>query len=152
MDFRDAFGSSDQRYLICVLLESRVKKLYCKLVADIYEDSHFEVICGQHLSKEFPLPIGKKTGDPLSAVLFIIILDKSLKQVHQLAIIHQIIQDDKRISPPPALGYADDMAFVNYFENVIKLMLEKLIETTQDSGLHIRPDKCAIFYERRSAN
>ena len=59
----------------------RVKKLYCELIADIYEDSHFEVICGQHLSKEFPLPVGTKTGDPLSAVLFIIVLDKSLKEV-----------------------------------------------------------------------
>ena len=152
VDFRDAFGSLDQGYLIRALLESGVHQLYCELIADIYEDSHFEVICEQHLSKEFPLPVGTKTGDPLSAVLFIIVLDKSLKEVHQLAIIHQNIQDEKRISPLPVLGYADDIAFVNHSENVIKLMLENLIEKTQDTGLRIRPDKCAIFYERRSAN
>ena len=61
VDFRDAFGSLDQGYLIRALLESGVHKLYCELIADIYEDSHFEVICGQHLSKEFPLPVGTKT-------------------------------------------------------------------------------------------
>ena len=137
--------------MIRALLESGVHKLYCELIADIYEDSHFEVICGQHLSKEFPLPVGTKTGDPLSAVLFIIVLDKSLKEVHQLAIIHQNIQDEKRISPLPVLGYTDDIAFVNHSENVIKLMLGNLIEKTQDTGLSIRPDKGAIFYEKRSA-
>ena len=78
MDFRDAFGGIDQRYLIRTLLDNGVEKLYCELIADIYEESHFEVICGKQLSKEFELPIGTKTGDPLSAVLFIIVLDQIL--------------------------------------------------------------------------
>ena len=152
VDFRDAFGSIDQRYLIRTLLDSGVEKLYCELIADIYEESHFEVICGKQLSKEFELPIGTKTGDPLSAVLFIIVLDKSLKEVHHLAIINQNIQDEKKISPLPVLGFADDATFISYFENVLKSMLDKLLDETKDSGLSIRPDKCAIFYERRSAN
>ena len=152
VDFRDAFGSIDQRYLIRTLLDSGVEKLYCELIADIYEESHFEVICGKQLSKEFDLPIRTKTGDPLSAVLFIIVLDKSLKEVHHLAIINQNIQDEKKISPLPVLGFADDTTFISYFENVLKSMLDKLLDETKDSGLSIRPDKCTIFYERRSAN
>ena len=31
-------------------------------------------------------------------------------------------------------------------------MLEKLKMATSKSGLEIRPDKCAIMYERRSGN
>ena len=31
-------------------------------------------------------------------------------------------------------------------------MITQLIEKTRDSGLKIRPDKCAIFYDRRSGN
>ena len=31
-------------------------------------------------------------------------------------------------------------------------MLEKLTMATSESGLEIRPDKCAIMYERRSGN
>ena len=153
VDFRDAFGSIDQRYLIRTLLDSGIEKLYCELIADIYEESsRFEVICGQQLSKEFELPIGTKTGDPLSAVLFIIVLDKSLKEVHHLAIVNQNIQDEKKMSPLPVLGYADDTTFVSYFENMLKSMLEKLLDGTKGSGLSIRPDKCAIFYERKSEN
>ena len=142
-----AFGSIDQRYLIRTLLDSGVEKLYCELIADIYEESHFEVICGQQLSKEFELPIGTKTG-PLSTVLFIIVLDKSLKEVHHLAILNQNIQDEKKISPSPVSGYADDTTFISYFENVLKSMLDKLLDETKDSGLSIRPDKCAIFMNK----
>ena len=104
------------------------------------------------MSKEFALPVGTKTGDPLSAVLCIIVLDNSLKEVHHLAIINQNIQDEKKISPLPVLGFAEDIALINYFEKVIKLMLDKLVAKTKDTGLCIRPDKCAVLYERRSAN
>ena len=86
VDFRDVFGSVDQKYLIRALLGSGVEKLYCELMADIYEESHFEIICGNQLSKEFASPVGTKTGDSLSAVLFIIALDNSLKEGHNLAI------------------------------------------------------------------
>ena len=104
------------------------------------------------MSKEFASPARTKTGDPLSSVLFIIVLDNSLKEVHQLAIINQNIQDEKKISLLPVLGFADDIALINYFEKVINLMLDKLVEKTKDTWLCIRPDKCAVLYERRSAN
>ena len=91
-------------------------------------------------------------GDPLSAVLFIIVLDNSLKEVHHLAIINQNIQEEKKISPLLVLSLADDIALINYFEKVIKLMLDNFVEKTKDSGLCIRPGICAVLYERRLAN
>ena len=115
----------EQKYLIRALLDSGVEKLYCELIADIYEESHFEVICGNQLSKEFALPVGTKKEDSLSAVLFIIALDNFLKEVHHLAIINQNIQDEMKILPLPVLGFAEDIALINYFENVIKMMLDK---------------------------
>ena len=63
-----------------------------------------------------------------------IFLNKLLKVVHHLAIIRQNIQDEQIIFPLPVSGYADDNAFVNHYENVIKLMLEKLIEKIQGTG------------------
>ena len=126
--------------------------MYCELIADIYEESHFYVICANQLTKKFSLPVGTKTGDPISAVLFIIVLDNSSKEVHHLAIINRNIQDEKKILPVPVLGFADNIALINYFEKVIKSMLDKLVEKTKDTGLCIRPDNCAVLYERRSTN
>ena len=99
VDFSDAFGSLDQEYLIRSLLDSGIEKTYCLLIADIYQDSYFQVICGKELSREFSLTIRTKTGDPLSAILFIVTLDRSLKDVHNTAIISSNICDEQHISP-----------------------------------------------------
>ena len=152
VDFRDAFGSLSQSYMIQALLESGIAKQYCEIVADIYTDSHFQVICHNQLSKEFPLSVGAKTGCPLSALLFVVSLDKSLKEIHEHAVRSLNIRDESRISPLPVAGYADDIAFVSLNEKLIKEMVQNLVDSTSEAGLIIRPDKCAIFYERRSGN
>ena len=116
-----------------------LKKTYCLLVADIYQNSYFQVICGKELSREFSVTIGTKPGDPLSAILFIVTLDRTLKDVHNTAIISSNIRNKQRISPLRFSGYADDIALISLFEKVLKAMLGTLIEKTQDSRLCIRP-------------
>ena len=86
VDFRDEFGSLSQSYMIRILLDSRIAKQYCEIVADIYMDSHFQVICHNELSKEFPLSVGAKTGCPLSALLFVVSLDEMLKEILEHAV------------------------------------------------------------------
>ena len=75
IDFRDAFGSLNQSYLIRALLDANVNEEYCLIIADIYEESHFQVISQSEVSEEFLLTAGAKTGCPLSSLLFIISLD-----------------------------------------------------------------------------
>ena len=81
VDFRDAFGSISQGSLIKSLLECGIEQAYCYIIADIYQNSHFEVLCDEGLSKEFELTNGEKTGDPGSPFWFIILLDKILRKV-----------------------------------------------------------------------
>ena len=107
---------------------------------------------GNELSKEYLLTVGTKTGCPLSAVLFVIQLDRSLKEVHSPAIISLNMQDEKRVSPIPVMGHADNIAFFTILERVQRDMLNVFIQSTAPSGLKIRSDKCSIFYERRSRN
>ena len=71
IDFKDAFGSLDHRFLIYSLPESGIEHTYCRIIADIYKDSHTEVTCGEGLSKEFLRTVGCKTGDPGSPIYFI---------------------------------------------------------------------------------
>ena len=85
-------------------------------------------------------------------MLIVIQLDRSLKEVHSHAIISLNIQDEKRVSPIPVMGYADDVALVTILEKVPRDMLEVLIQSTAPSGLKIRSDKCSIFYDCRSGN
>ena len=154
IDFRDAFGSVKHEYLIKSLLEAGIEEGYCEIFADIYEDSHIEVICGNELTKEFARTIGCKTGDPASPVLFIVGLDKHLRRAVNKAEIITKAENPKRISPLPAGGYADDVAFSTRKEDAMTGMVTELKESIKEenSGLIVRPDKCSMFYERRSGN
>ena len=59
INFRDAFGSLDQSHMIKNLAACGIEETYCKIVLDIYQDSHFEVICDE--GKEFALKTGRKS-------------------------------------------------------------------------------------------
>ena len=91
------------------LVECGIEETYCRIIADIYQHSHFEVICDQGISKEFNLNVGCKTGDPASPIFFIIDLDKSLTGVVELAHIQLNIPVGRTISPIPVGSYGDDI-------------------------------------------
>ena len=92
VDFRDAFGSLSQEYLIKCLLEYGIQQTYRYIIADVYQKSHSEVLCDEGLSKEFELTVGEKTGDPASPFWFILALDKTLRKVVEVSFAeHRII-------------------------------------------------------------
>ena len=62
------------------------------------------------------------------------------------------ILDERYISPIPVAGYVDDIVLISLFENVMMSMVQKLKDNIKNNQLHVRSDKCAIFYERRSGN
>ena len=152
IDFQDAFGSSDQSHMIKNLSACGIEETYCKIVLDIYQDSHFEVICDEGLSKEFAIKTGCKTGDPASPIFFILDIDKSLRGLMDVALDKLSILDEGYISPIPVGGYADDIVLISLYENVMMSMVQKLKDNIKNNQLYVRSDKCAIFYERRSGN
>ena len=95
IDFKDAFGSLDHHFLINSLLESGIEHTYCRIIADIYEDSHIEVICGEGLSKEILRTVGCKTGDPGSPIYFIIGLNRLLRGVLDSALLVLNISNER---------------------------------------------------------
>ena len=151
IDFKDAFGSLKHSYMIRCLLEAGVPKPSCEIIADIYSDSHIEVICGNETTKEFQWTSGGKTGDPGSPILFIVALDKILFKVVQVAN-PRATPHEIRSSPIPVSAFADDVLSVSLTERIFNSMSRTLKEEIQDTGLVIQLDKCGVFYERYSGN
>ena len=118
---------------------------------DIYQDSHFEVICNEGLSKEFVLKTGCKTGNPASSTFFILDINNSLCGLMDVALDKLSILDKRYISLIPVVGYADDIVLIKLLENVMSLV-QKLKDSLKNNQLHVRSNKCAIFYVRRSGN
>ena len=152
VDFADAFGSIEHSFLFETLREFDIPLIYCCLVEDLYRYSSFSVICGFELSKEFNIIRGTKTGDPLSALLFILVIDRVCKPMVREAVIRQGIEDERRINPCPLQAFADDVVVVCYDVTIINEMFEIGQVAMKIAGLEVKPSKCAVMYARRSGN
>ena len=152
VDFADAFGSIEHDFLFETLREFDIPLIYCCLVEDLYRYSSFSVICGYELSKEFNIIRGTKTGDPLSALLFILVIDRVCKPMVREAVIRQGIEDERRINPLPLQAFEDDVVVVNYDATIINEMFDIGKVAMEMAGLEVKPSKCAVMYARRSGN
>ena len=133
-------------------IDAGVEKTYCSIISDIYQDSYFEIICDGCLSKEIDLTVGVKTGDPSSAFLFVISLDKHLKFVMDNALERGNAINPSQISSLPLGGYADDIELVSHKFDIFLNMVFSCKESIVGTGLYVRSDKCAILYDHRSGN
>ena len=126
--------------------------IYCCLVENLYQYSSFSVICGFELSKEFNIIRGTKTGYPLSALLFILVIDRVCKAMVREAVTRHCIEDERRINPLPLQAFADDIVVVNYDATIINEMFDIGNFAMEKAGLEVKPSKCAVMYARRSGN
>ena len=101
VDFADAFESIEHSFLFETLRDFDIPLIYRCLVENLYRYSSFSVICGFELSKEFNIIRGTKTGDPLSALLFILVIDRVCKPMVKEAVTQHCIDDERRINPLP---------------------------------------------------
>ena len=152
IDFADAFGSVRHDFIFETLKEFRVPLMYCCIIENLYKNSSFEVICGHKMSKRFHIVRGTETGDPLSALLFIMVIDRVCKPMVTAAILERNIRDEVYLNPMPVQAFADDIVLAANNLSVIKSMIGAAESKMDEAGLQVKHEKCAVFYGRRSGN
>ena len=152
IDFSDAFGSVNHIFMFETLRQFEIPLLYCVLIEDLYRYSQFQVICGQELTDTFSIIRGTKTGDPLSALLFIAVIDRIFKPMVTSAMLDLNIRDQRRLNPIPVKGYADDICIASLYKEVVDNMLKAGEPIMIQAELDIKISKCSVLYGRRSGN
>ena len=99
IDFADAFGNVNHQFIFETLVHFNIPLSLCCLIEDLYKYSYFEVICGYELTEIFYIVRGTKTGCPISALIFILIIDRVCKPMIEFYIISFNIANELRISP-----------------------------------------------------
>ena len=152
IDFADAFGSVEHEFIFETLESFDIPLIYCALIEDIYRYSSFAVICGCELSELFYIIRGTKTGDPLSALIFILVIDVVCRPMYRRALDEMNILNDEIINPLPVQAFADDINTTHHDAKLIQKMFDVSEEVSIQSGLEVKPEKCAVLYARRSGN
>ena len=123
IDFAVAFGGVSHQFIFDSLERFNIPETYCTLIKDLYKHSCFQVIGRTKLSKVFYIIRGTKTGDPLSAIIFIIVNDCIFKPMISVAVVTQNIENEKMLNPLPVQGFADDIATVTHDERSLHEMI-----------------------------
>ena len=152
IDFSDAFGSVNHDFMFETLNQFEIPLVYCVLIEDLYRYSQFKVICGHELTDSFSIIRGTKTGDPLSALLFIAVIDRIFKPMVTSAMLDLNIRDQIRFNPIPVQGYADDISLSSIYKEVLDNMLRAGEPLMGQAELDIKVNKCKALYGRRSGN
>ena len=152
IDFADAFGSVEHEFIFETLESFDIPLIYCALIEDISRYSSFAVICGCELSELFYIIRGTKTGDPLSALIFILVIDVVCRPMYRRALDEMNILNDEIINPLPVQAFADDINTTHHDATLIQKMFDASEEVSIQSGLEVKPEKCAVLYARRSGN
>ena len=152
IDFADAFGSVNHEYMFETLQNLGIPYSLLCIIEDIYKHSTFQVICKEGLSKRFFIIRGTKTGDPLSGLIFLVVVDRVCKPMVTTALINTNLQNEQRLNPIPVLCFADDISLTPFKLDVLKEMTSSAEPEMVRAGLDVKTRKCAVFYERRSGN
>ena len=143
IDFADAFGSVNHQFLFETLQSFDIPDIYNCLFY-----SSFKVICSSNLTKIFIIVRGTKTGDPLSALIFILIIERTCRPMVEIAILKLGIRNELRFNPLPVQAFADDIVLSSYDIEVIKSMLRESEPVMLSAGLEVKTSKCAVFHDR----
>ena len=104
------------------------------------------------LSERFIIVRGTKTRDPLSAMIFFLIIERTCRPMVEVAILKLGIQNELRLNPLPVQAFADDVVLSSYDIEVLHSMLHASKPVMLRAGLEVKPSKSAVFHDRRSGN
>ena len=152
IDFADAFGSVNHEYMFETLQDLGIPYPLLCIIEDTYKYSTFQVICKDGLTKKLFIIRGTKTGDPLSGLIFLAVVDRICKPMVTTALINSNLQNEQRLNPIPVLCYADDISLATFKLDLLREMTSSAEPEMERSGLDVKERKCAVFYERRSGN
>ena len=143
IDFADAFGSVNHTFMFETLCVFNIPDIYNCLIEDLCKYSSFRVICGFELTEHFFITRCTKTGDPFSAFMFILVIDRICKPMVVTAMVSLNLENEQRLNRLPA--FADDIAMVAYNVSVINEMVRSSEPIMECTGLEVTPIKCAVY-------
>ena len=105
LDQEKAFDRVNHEFLIKVMLTFNIGKNFINWIQKLYQNALSQVIINGHLTKSFKLARGVRQGDPLSALLYVMVIEILAIQIRANPnIIGFTIKKEKLVS----FHYADD--------------------------------------------
>ena len=141
VDIEKAFDSVNHVFLSTILKKFGFSSEFVKWISILLKNQESCVINGGKTSKYFKLARGTRQGDPISAYLFIIVLEVVFLIINKRSSIKGLGIFNKTFV---YTAYADDTTFFLKDKNSIRNLLEVFKDYSCFSGLKPNKSKCEI--------
>ena len=145
IDVSKAFPSVSHNSIIRASQRSGCDGAFTQYLTSVYSDSATVLHCGSNISKSIPVRRGVRQGDPLSPILFNLVLDELLDKLNA----HSGYSFyGENVS---CLAFADDLVLVSENEVQMQKMLDDTCSFLGKKGMQINMGKCHAIWHRCNA-
>uniref|UniRef100_A0AAV2L9F4 Reverse transcriptase domain-containing protein n=1 Tax=Knipowitschia caucasica TaxID=637954 RepID=A0AAV2L9F4_KNICA len=142
IDLAKAFDTVSHRLIGETLTRRGVDQLVVKVIMDGYRGCTSSIRTCEGPTKEIPIKLGVKQGDPLSPLLFNLALDPLLYALDDGRAGFEFGED----AAIAAMAFADDLVLVSGSWEGMRSNLAVLDAFCDRVGLAVNPDKCVAFH------
>ena len=141
IDIQKAFDSVNHKFLTLALKRYGFGKTFIKRIKTLLNNQESCIINGGFTTKYFKLDKGTRQGDPISAYLFILVLEIVFNLIKQNKDIHGLTFFDHTFL---YTAYADDTTFFLKDKESVKKVMNVFDTFSIYSGLKPNKSKCEI--------
>lgn len=139
LDFSKAFDTISHAALITLLKERGLPEAFCNYVAQLYETAHTTLAVNNNMSQPIRVARGVRQGDPLSPLLFNVVMDLVLANLPQ-RVGYRL--ENELVS---ALAYADDLVLLAGSKVGMQSALDAVHRVGGQVGLRLNNRKCSVL-------
>ena len=149
LDVEKAFDRVHHADLFLALLRCGIGPRLVATLRGFYADLHAKVFLWDGAdSRSFPVQRGVRQGDPLSTLLFNLVLNGVLEEVRATwdrrgygTVVGQVLPSRPRLTH---VAFADDCTLVAHSWLTLKRMICQLRDALAKRGLSFHPSKCQV--------
>lgn len=142
LDLRRAFDTVSHGSVLRALRRFNVSEKLINFIASSYDGAATAITFGKHTTAQMPIRRGVKQGDPLSPLLFNMILDELLDGIPNEA---GLSFGGSKIS---AMAYADDLILLANSTSAMKELIRHCVGFFRKRGLDINAEKSSSLAMR----
>lgn len=146
VDFKEAFSSIPHSVIWTALETAGVPAQVTALIKELYTGNTMSVNTADGSTKAFPMERGVRQGDPLSSILFLIVIDHVIKAADNAG--EGIKAFGETIH---SLAFADDLVIVGRTPEDLRKKMRALETAAQLLGMTINAGKCGAILKRPGA-